>query len=224
MPTPEAEPTPLVHRAVRTGGILIAAASLQFVAAMIVVQAHYPGYSLKANYISDLGGAHSPWALVFDGSIILLGAIVLPSLLLIWSAFDPGHARSAGLSLLLIAAAGAICVGVFPETTHVLNGNAHAVASEITFLGASLGFIVVSFAMRLPERWHFSGPYTLVSGIVSLAATGLFGANVTLGLGVGGMERLIVAPVLLWMIVEGVHLGLLHRFAPGLPIPHSKTG
>lgn len=213
MPDPGPEPTPLVHRAVRSGGLLIAFAAAQFVVAMVVVQQHFPDYSLSANYISDLGGAHSPWALVFDGSVIALGAIVLPSLFLVWSAFDPRPARSAGLLLLVIAAAGAICVGVFPETTPVLHGNAHDIASDITFVGAGIGFVVLSFAMQRPERWRFSGPYTLVSGVASLAATVLFSANVYLGLGPGGMERLIVAPVLLWMIAEGVHLGLLHRFS-----------
>jgi hypothetical membrane protein len=216
------EPTPLVHRAVRTGGLLIAIASIQFVAVMILVQQRYPGYSLSGNYISDLGGAHSPWALVFDGSAIALGAIVVPSLLLIWSAFDAGSARSGGLILLLAAAAGAIGVGVFPETTHVLNGNAHDIATDIAFVGASLGFLVLSFAMRRPERWHLSGPYTLISGAVSLGATVLFSFGYYLGLGPGGMERLVVAPILLWMIVEGTHLGLLHRFASGL-LPHATS-
>jgi len=222
MATPAPEPTPLVPRAVRTGGLLIAFASLQFVAAMAVVQSRYPGYSLTANYISDLGGVHSPWALVFDGSVIALGAIVLPSVFLIWSAFDPRPARSIGLFLLLVAGIGAIGVGVFPETTHVLNGNAHEVASDVAFLGAALGFIVVSFAMRRPERWRFSGPYTLGSGLVSLVAIGLFTSGEYVGLGPGGTERLIVAPVLLWMIVEGIHIGRLRRFAPDL-LTHVTT-
>jgi hypothetical membrane protein len=215
--------TPLVHRAVRTGGVLIALASVQFVAAMIAVQGRYPGYSLTANYISDLGGAHSPWALVFDGSIILLGAIVLPSLFLVYTAFDPHPARSIGFVLLLVSAAGAIGVGVFPETTHVLGGQAHGVASFVTFVGAALGFIVLSFAMRTPGRWRLSGPYTLVSGVVSLVATLLFGAGVYLGIGPGGMERAIVAPVLLWMVLIGIHIGRLHRYAPGLRLPNVST-
>ncbi|MFY9717287.1 MAG: DUF998 domain-containing protein [Thermoplasmata archaeon] len=215
--------TPLVHRAVRSGGILIAIASIQFVVAMILVQSRYPGYSLKGNYISDLGGAHSPWALLFDASVIALGAIVIPSLLLVWSSFDAHPARAPGLLLLLIAAAGAIGVGVFPETTHALNGNAHDYATDVAFVGAALGFLVLSFAMRRPERWRFSGWYTLVSGVVSLAATILFSFSIDLGIGPGGMERLIVAPVLLWMVVEGIHISWLHRFAPGLLVHGTST-
>jgi hypothetical membrane protein len=216
-------PTPLVHRAVRSGGILIAIASIQFVAAMIVVQSRYPGYSLTGNYISDLGGAHSPWALLFDASVIALGAIAFPSLLLVWSSFDAHPARAPGLLLLLIASAGAIGVGVFPETTHLLHGNAHDYATYVAFVGAALGFLVLSFAMRRPERWRFSGPYTLATGAVSIAATILLSFSVYLGIGPGGMERLIVAPILLWMVAEGLHISWLHRFAPGLLIHGTST-
>jgi hypothetical membrane protein len=214
------EPTPLVHRAVRSGGILIAIAAVQFVVAMILVEQRYPGYSLSKNYISDLGGAHSPWALLFNSSIIALGVIAIPGLVLVFSSFDSRPARSAGFFLLMIAAFGAICIGVFPETTHLLYGKAHEIASGVTFLGAAFGLLVLSFAMRRPERWRFSGRYTLASGAVSLGATVLFGLGMYFGLGQGGMERLIAAPLLLWMVVEGTHIGLLHRFAPGLMTPH----
>ncbi|HTW55485.1 MAG TPA: DUF998 domain-containing protein [Thermoplasmata archaeon] len=211
--------TPLVHRAVRTGGIALAVASVQFVAAMIVVQSRYPHYSLSANYISDLGGASSPWALVFDASVIFLGAATLVAVLLIASAFDDRPIRSAGLGILLAAALGAIGVGVFPETTHVLDGNAHEIATAIAFVGAAVGFLVLSGAMRDGAHWRLSRPYTIVSGLVAGVATILFFFGVYLGLGPGGMERLVVAPILLWMIVEGIHIARLPRFAPGLSLP-----
>ncbi|HTP55493.1 MAG TPA: DUF998 domain-containing protein [Thermoplasmata archaeon] len=220
MPEPNPPPTPLVHRAVRTGGILLAIAAAQFVAVMLIVEQHFAGYSLTGNYISDLGGVHSPWALLFDASVILLGAIVVPALLLIWSSFDTHPARSPGLVLLMLGACGAIAVGVFPETTHLLGGRAHDVASFVTFIGGAVGLVVLSFAMRRPDRWRFSGRYTLLSGVVSAVAIVLFGLGYDLTLGVGGMERLVVAPLLLWMVVEGAHIGLLHRFAPGLATPH----
>jgi hypothetical membrane protein len=207
--------------------VIIAIAALQFLVAMILVEQHYSGYSFSANYISDLGGVHSPWALLFDGSVIALGVLAIPAILLIWSAFDARPARSVGLLLLVVAGVGAICVGVFPETTHVLSGKAHELASGVTFLGGALGLLVLFFAMRQPDRWRVSGPYTFLSGAVSLVATVLLGVGsewtiprLYLGLGHGGMEWLIAGPLLLWMFVEGIHIGLLHRFAPGLVTPH----
>jgi len=214
--------SPLVHRAVRTGGIALAISSLQFVAAMVVVQSRYPHYSLSANYISDLGGASSPWALLFDASVIFLGAATLVAVLLIASAFDDRPIRSAGLAILLLAAAGAVGVGVFPETTHVLNGAAHEVATAVAFVGASIGFLVLSGAMRDGAHWRFSRPYTILSGGVAGVATILFFFGIYLGLGPGGMERLVVAPILLWMVVEGIHIARLPRFAPGLSLPTSS--
>lgn len=218
------ESSPLVHRAVRSGGVLLAVAAIQFVVAMILVQDRYPRYSLTANYISDLGGASSPWALVFDGSVIALGAIAILAFLLIWSAFEPGARRAAGLGVLILAGAGAIGVGVFPETTHVLGGRMHGIVSAIAFVGAGVGLLLLSFAMNRPDRWHWSRPYALVSGAVILVATALFELSLDLGLGPGGMERLVVFPILVWGIVEGLHLALLHRFAPGLATIVSASG
>lgn len=192
----------------------------QFVVGMIVVQSKYPGYSLSGNYISDLGGVHSPWALVFDASVIVLGLCAIFGVLLIWGAFDARASRGIGLGFLIIAGIGAVGVGVFPETTPVLNGRMHDIVSDIAFVGAGLGLTIVSFAMVEGPHWRFSRPFTLLCGIVTIVAIVLFslGSYVSTayyaGLGPGGMERLIVAPVLLWAIVEGIHVARLPRFAP----------
>lgn len=210
--------SPLVHRSVRTGAVLLIFGVAQFIGGMILVQLQYPHYSLTQNYISDLGGASSPWALVFDGSVILLGICAIFGVLLIWSAFEPGPTRGAGLGLLLIGSIGAIGVGVFPETTHVLNGGMHVIVSFIAFVGGALGLIVVCFAMAGSPHWRLSRPFTLVCGVVALAAIALFATGTYLGLGPGGMERLIVAPILLWAIAEGAHIYGLPRFAPPTPV------
>lgn len=210
--------SPLVHRSVRSGAVLLVVGALQFIVAMAVVQNQYPGYSLSGNYISDLGGAHSPWALVFDGSVIVLGVCAIFGALLIWGAFDPRPARGAGLGFFLLAGVGAIGVGIFPETTPVLNGGMHEIVSFIAFAGSGLGLTVLSFAMTPGPRWRFSRPFTLALGLVTLAAIVLFATHIYLGLGPGGMERVVVAPVLLWAIVEGAHIGRLPRFAPSGPI------
>jgi hypothetical membrane protein len=205
-----------VHRAVRSGAVLFIFGSVQFIAAMILVQSQYSGYSLTQNYISDLGGAHSPLPLVFDGSVILLGVCAILGSLLIWSAFPERPSRGVGLGFLLIAGIGAIGVGVFPETTPVLSGGMHTIVSAIAFVGAGIGLTVLSGAMVPGPRWRFSRPFTLVLGVITLVATALLLPGVYLGFGPGGMERLVVAPILLWAIVEGIHIARLPRLAPGL--------
>ncbi len=214
-----------VHRSVRSGASLLIFGALEFIVGMIVVQSQYPGYSLSQNYISDLGGAHSPWALGFDASVILLGLCAMLGALLIWGAFEPGSSRGLGLGFLLIAGIGAVGVGVFPETTPVLNGGMHVIVSFIAFVGAGIGLTTVSFAEPRGPSWSVYRPLTLACGLVTLAAIVLFAlgqfgnsAAYYLGLGPGGMERLVVAPVLLWAIVEGVHLARLPRYAPSTPV------
>jgi hypothetical membrane protein len=204
----------LVARGVRPGGVLLVFGAAQFIAAMVLVQSRYAGYSLSQNYISDLGGVHSPWALGFDASVILLGVCAIFGVLLIWSAFEPGRTRLVGLGFLLIAGIGAIGVGVFPETTPVLNGGMHEIVSDVAFIGSGVGLTVLSFAMK-GERWRVARPLTLACGAVTLVAIVLFSANTYLGIGPGGMERVIVAPVLLFALVEGAHLARLPRYAVG---------
>jgi hypothetical membrane protein len=206
--------SPMVHRSVRTGAALFIFGAAQFIVGMIVVQTRYSGYSLKDNYISDLGGAHSPWALVFDASVILLGLCAIFGVLLIWSAFDDRPSRGIGLVFLLIGGIGAVGVGVFPETTPVLNGTMHDIVSDIAFVGAGIGLAIVSFAMVEGPHWRLSRPFTLACGLVTLIAIVLFSTGYYVGLGPGGMERLIVAPILLWAIAEGTHIARLPRFAP----------
>ncbi len=213
-----------VHRTVRLGAAFLIFGAVEFIVGMIVVQSQYPGYSLSQNYISDLGGAHSPWALGFDASVIILGLCAIVGALQIWGAFDPSGGRALGLGFLLIAGIGAVGVGVFPETTPVLSGGMHTIVSFIAFLGAGIGLTSLSFATARGPPWRVFRPLTLACGLVTLAAIvlfslGQFGASAYyLDLGPGGMERLVVAPVLLWAIVEGVHLAGLPRYAPSVPV------
>jgi len=190
----------LVHRTVRSGAVLFIAGAIEFIVGMIVVQSRYPGYSLSQNYISDLGGASSPWALVFDASVIVLGICAIFGALLIWGAFPERPSRGVGLGFLLIAGIGAM----------------HSIVSAIAFIGAGIGLTVLSAAMTPGPHWRFSRPFTLALGVITLVATALFLTGIYLGLGPGGVERMIVAPILLWAIVEGIHIARLPRFAPSM--------
>jgi hypothetical membrane protein len=67
--------------------------------------------------------------------------------------------------------------------------------------------------MLRDTRWEGFRGYTFLSGIVTLAALALFLASVYPGIGPGGMERLIIAPILLWAIVAGVHLLKLQPYS-----------
>lgn len=63
----------------KIAGTLLLVGGAQFVIALIIAEAIYPGYSVARNYISDLGVWGSNSALVFNSSIMIFGLSVLVS-------------------------------------------------------------------------------------------------------------------------------------------------
>ena len=224
---------PLVPRAVHHAGAVWLVGSLQFVLAMIVVQlawTGHPGYSLSNNYISDLGNTGcghwpnanspdlcSPGHDVFNGSVIVLGLLVILGALLVRAGLPDRRSSQGGRFLIAIAGLGAVGVGIFPENVAL---TVHEIVSADAFLVGSLALIVLAVAMLQDARWDGLRAYSLFSGVLGLIATVLFLVGTDLGLGPGGMERLIVAPLLLWLIVGGARLLRFPQYAPrGVPAP-----
>jgi hypothetical membrane protein len=172
----------------KVAGFLLLVGALQFVLGMIISEALYPGYSTSNNYISDLGVG--PSALIFNSSIILLGVLIAAGAYFVQRAFN-----SKLFSILLtVTGIGAMGVGIFTEDF----GVAHAIFSLITFLFAGIS-IIVSFKFERPPLSYLS----IILGAASLVSLALFGSGVYLGLGKGGMERMIAYPVLLGAISLG---------------------
>ncbi len=195
--------TPMAGRTDRTerlGATLVGIGTIQFIVAMGVVQAGYPGYSLLTNYISDLGNtATSPWHVIFNASIILLGLLAFAGILFLWSAFPRSALRPVGLVLLLIASIAAILVGCFPEN---VNPSVHDLASLMVFLPGGLGLAVLSVAMRSPTWWSGLRWPSLGLGLVTLLSLAYYAptqaSNTTFDPGL--IERLIVFPILIWAL------------------------
>jgi hypothetical membrane protein len=227
---------PLVHRSVHHGAILLLASAAQFILAMAVTQIGYgSSYSLSQNVISDLGAVNcgtfggsgsfnghyacSPWHVVFNASAVVLGLLLILAVLLLRTAFPTRRSRTVGLCLLGLAGIGAIGVGLAPEDVNI---TVHSVSALVAFASSALALLVLGFAMFRDTRWDGFRAYTVLSGLVSLVALLLFAVKVYAGLGPGGMERLIVGPVLLWSLVAGTHLVRIPTFAPrALPKPES---
>jgi len=169
-------------------------------------------YSVASNFISDLGANCSfpsgacyfpPSAFLFDSSVVILGLTLLISAYYLHRAFR----WMPGTLLLAIAGLGAIGVGVFPETTGVL----HEIVSLVAFLFTGLSAIA-SIKLQKKPLGYLSvilGVLTIVGLILAVASsqTLLAGARGTyLGLGAGGIERLVFYPAILWAIGFGSHL------------------
>ena len=96
-----------------------------------------------------------------------------------------------------LAGWGAMGVGIFPETTGVL----HLIVSFITFFFGGLA-AVASYRMTKPPMSYFA----VTLGVITLASLVLYATSTYLGLGQGGMERLVAYPVLIWAIAFGAYL------------------
>ena len=217
----------MVRRSVHHAALLWLVGSVQFVAGMVAVQLAWKGpptYSLSSNYISDLGNtgcgpwpdasSHivcSPWHSVFNASIIVLGLCIVLGTLLIRTGFPPRRSSKVGLVLIAIAAVGSISVGLSPENVRTA---VHSASALVAFLAGNLSLVVLGVAMFRDTRWDGFRAYSVFSGLIGLVATFLFLRGIYLGLGVGGMERLIVAPLLLWLVVVSIHLLRIPQYAP----------
>jgi len=87
-------------------------------------------------------------------------------------------------------------VAIFNESF----GSAHVFFSAFTFVAAGVQALVFRVA-----KAPFSS-FSALSGLVTLVATVLFGTDTYLGLGQGGMERLVVYPALIGGVAFGGYL------------------
>jgi hypothetical protein len=150
--------------------------------------------------------------------LLVLGVLSAIGLLLSWTAFDERPSRGLGLLVLFVGSLGAAVAGGFLFAGSRVPSDAVPVAAGFTVVAAGIGLLVVSTAMHLHGRWRISSGYTFATGLLVLVTAVLYAVHLTFSLGNGGFERLIAGAALLWALVEGLHLTILHRFAPGLPL------
>jgi hypothetical membrane protein len=183
----------------KVAGAVILVGGSQFVFGMLVAEALYPGYSISQNYISDLGAG--PSAPIFNSSVFLLGLMVVVDAYFVHRSYR----NRLVTGLLLLAGAGAMGVGVFPENYPAM----HEIVSDIAFIFGGLLPIAAYRVVRKPFSY-----LSVVMGVLSLSAMVLLSAQYSfslgeqylLGLGPGGMERMIVYPILLWEAAFGGYL------------------
>ncbi len=210
--------SPLVSRPVRTGGLFLAIGAAQFLAVLLWVQSLDPVFNVRTTSLATLRGAPGPWGVLFDGSVVALGALALAGLLLAWSAFDARPGRGLGLLLLVLSAGSVLAAGVLELARRVVPTAAPVLAAELAVVAAGIGLVVVSSAMHQHGRWRVSSAYTFVSGLAMLGAVTLAALPVRLAPGTGLLSSVAIGAAVLWALVEGLHLAVLHRFAPGLTV------
>ena len=182
-------------------GVAIFIGAVQFSIFLILAEIYYPGYNVSTNYVSDLGATcpnsgacviNEPTSMIFNASLALLGLLILLGAYFLQRAFRHAPATA----MVALAGIGALGVGLFPETT----GIGHSIFSPIVFLFAGLAALTTARFQKKPMFY-----FPIILGILTLVALLLFVADAYLGIGPGGMQRMIAYPALLWSIDFGGH-------------------
>jgi len=191
----------------KLAGVLFFAAVTQSILGLNLAEALYPGFSVSDNYVSDLG--IGPSSAVFNSCVFLLGLLSLIGTFLLRRT---PNLRTVN-TLLFLMAIGALGAGVFTKDYTLPHG---AFSSAAFFFG---GLSAIASAKVLDRPFSLIG---LVLGVMTLGALGLFSSGMIasgsltstiaydskfyLGLGPGGMERMIIYPAFVWLAGFGGYL------------------
>lgn len=184
--------------------------SLQFFVTQIVVASAWPQkFSLNYKAISDLGNTEcaryagrfvcSPQHDLMNASFVLLGLTMILGSIFLYQSSKKSSLSTIGFSFMAISGLGTILVGLFPENT---NGFMHGLGASLAFLVGNVGVIVTAIALRPPKSVLY---FSLFCGTLALISLLLLVTKTYLGLGFGGIERLVVYPQTIWLITLGAY-------------------
>ena len=211
------------------GAAFYITATVQFVICVALAASRYgpPAYSPVTTTISDLQavgcgafqGANvcSPLNILANLSVAALGLLIAGGSLLTRSAFPGTGRRDVAVGLLVVAGMATFANAFTPEDV-TFTGD--LVTALIAFLGANFGLIQMGRAMAGDPGWGRYSAFTEALGTVGAAAIILDGFGAAALLGDGGIEWLIIAPILVWTLATGARLiawprrHLPHTLAP----------
>jgi hypothetical membrane protein len=181
----------MIYSNAKTAGIIFFIGTTQLIFGLIIAEVYYPGYDISKNYISDLG--IGPSAIIFNVSIFLLGLFIILGTYFLYKVLNN---RIFTVMLILIGI-GCMGVGIFTDDVQPI----HSIAAIIIFLFS--GFAAIFSYKLLKIRFKL---INIILGVIALSALVLFITNQYLWLGPGGMERMIVYPILIWTYIVSYYL------------------
>jgi hypothetical membrane protein len=182
----------------KLAGTLFLVLAAQFMTVIMLAAAMVPGYDFRGAAISDLG-VFPETALLFNTSLVLVGVLNLAGGYL----FYRTHGKRWLVVIFALAGVGAIGAGLFPLDT----GGLHGLFALIAFLFFNVQ--ALGTATRLDGVMRALAVLTGGLGLVFvvLMALGDAGNAAAFGaIGHGGTERMIVYPVMLWLVALGGYL------------------
>lgn len=180
------------------GGLGFATGGIMAMLLTAASEAAYPGFSVRYDAISGLGGAGAPTEVFWDGQLLIVGILWLMDTYILFHGkrkiFSPVAFYLSGTGLMMVALSP---WNVYPAS--------HYLGAQIVFLFGVLSCFAAYGIASGPMRY-----VSIASGILSLSAyiAGYIGAYSVLG--PGGLERMIFYPIFLWEICFGGYL--LNRY------------
>jgi hypothetical membrane protein len=98
------------------------------------------------------------------------------------------------------AGLGVVLVGLFPENTV---GTLHGTGAALSFVFGNVGIIVLGWTLGLPLAFRL---FSVGLGVLALVALIAYETSHFIGLGHGGLERVVAYPQTAWLIVLGAYL------------------
>jgi hypothetical membrane protein len=194
-------------------GPLLFISGIQYFLIQIIVGSRFsPTYSLAHNTISDLGNTScglfndrpicSPLHSLMNVSFLVLGLFMIVGSMLSCHQSEKSPGSSVGFSLFAIGGFGVVLVGLFPENTV---SAFHGIGAALPFLVGNIGIVILGYSLNIPKPLRL---YTLLSGVIVFIALGVYATGHYVGIGEGGIERVVAYPQTIWMIVIGTYLFL----------------
>jgi hypothetical membrane protein len=179
-------------------GLMLFLLAAQFMTVIMLAASMVPDYDFSAAAISDLGVIRET-ALLFNISLVTVGVLNVIG----GYVFYRSHGSRWILATYLLAGLGAAGAGLVPLDT----SDAHSLFALAAFVFFNVQAIASGVVVRGPMK-----VISYVAGIVGLGFVVLMiigdGGNPEVfgAIGHGGAERMIVYPVMLWMLAFGGYL------------------
>ncbi|HEY0795701.1 MAG TPA: DUF998 domain-containing protein [Acidisarcina sp.] len=206
---------PIARLRARAGAVLWLLCFQFFLAEQVARLGWKQAYSMRHDYISDLGAVHcvlppgagvcSPLHAVMNASFILQGCLIIFGALLVRPQFRRGALMTSAFVILAVSGLGVLAVGLFPED---VSPGVHSLMAAIHLLCGNYGLLSLSKGLESPAvgEQGLQPRLTLIAGSIGLVATLLLIRGQDFGLGIGLIERLAAYPLTLWLGSMGAFL------------------
>jgi hypothetical membrane protein len=192
-------------------GPVLYMSSIQYFAVQIFVALQWSTtYDPSRDTISDLGNTAcgtwngryvcSPLHSLMNASFVVLGTAMTLGSVLVSRYFANGRASKVGFAALVISGLGVIMVGLFPENSV---SALHGLGASTPFVLGNTSLIILALSLKMPALLRV---YFFLSGVLALLGLGAYASNHYIGLGEGGIERVVAYPQTVCLIVIGFYL------------------